>query len=480
MFDHPFYFTESLHDSYTCSFQPATPGEVAFASKRLGVTVEDIQIAEMQGLVSILRAVAAAAATPEPAPRDLEQRRVFHRRGTSADTSHAVVAAASSYRVRAEPPVTSARRSVHGGSHHHRDGGRHEAQRGTAEPLCAESLQCTSGGPGASKCETAAQHAKCAMTDSGKYFAITAEEVAYVRKQLGTNEEDIKTAVTSLREWLRLQPHLPDAVDDSLIERMYINCKCSMERVKLGLDAYFSLKNRIPEFLMNRDARGTDIQFAMEHIKMMTMPRLTKDAYRVHVITAVDEDSMNIIWAPYGKILSIAMEVMFVEDYSIGDVCIIDMANVNAGHVVRADINIIRNLELCYKTAYCRRLKGLHFVNASKIMDSAMKIVKMALSEKLQKRVFVHLPGSTSLFDHVQRDCLPDELGGTAGPVDKLAYPGRGMRDGAQWRSRKTRAAPGVVDGALLCGPLASGDGHQTTERTAAQHRNGGNHGSRP
>ncbi|XP_049811842.1 uncharacterized protein LOC126259253 isoform X2 [Schistocerca nitens] len=223
------------------------------------------------------------------------------------------------------------------------------------------------------------------MTDTGKYFAITAEEVAYVRKQLGTNEEDIKTAVTSLREWLRLQPHLPDAVDDSLIERMYINCKCSMERVKLGLDAYFSLKNRIPEFLMSRDARGTDIQFAMEHIKMMTMPRLTKDAYRVHVITAVDEDSMNIIWAPYGKILSIAMEVMFVEDYSIGDMCIIDMANVNAGHVVRADISIIRNLELCYK-------------------------------------VFVHLPGSTSLFDHVQRDCLPDELGGTAGPVDKLAY----------------------------------------------------------
>ncbi|XP_049828921.1 clavesin-1-like [Schistocerca gregaria] len=339
-----------------------------------------------------------AAATPEPAPRDLEQRRVFHRRGTSADSSHAVVAAACSHRVRAEQPVPSARRSVHRGRGSRRHTGRHEAQRGTAEPLCA------------------------AMTDTGKYFAITAEEVAYVRKQVGTNEEDIKTAVTSLREWLRMQPHLPNAVDGSLIERMYINCKCSMERVKLGLDAYFSLKNRIPEFLMNRDARGTDIQFAMEHIKMMTMPRLTKDAYRVHVITAVDEDSMNIIWAAYGKILSIAMEVMFVEDYSIGDVCIIDMANVNGGHVVRADINIIRNLELCYKTAYCRRLKGLHFVNASKIMDSAMKIVKMALSEKLQKRVFVHLPGSTSLFDHVQRDCLPDELGGTAGPVDKLAY----------------------------------------------------------
>ncbi|XP_049785291.1 clavesin-1-like [Schistocerca cancellata] len=260
------------------------------------------------------------------------------------------------------------------------------------------------------------------MTDTDNFFGITAEEVAYVRKQLATNEEDIKAAVTSLREWLRLQPHLPDAVEDSFVERMYINCKCSMERVKVGLDAYFSLKHRFPELLMNRDVGGCDIQFAMKHVKLMMLPRLTKDAYRVHVLTGVDEDPTNIIWPPYGKIVSIGMEVMLVEDYSLGDVVIIDLANVNAGHIVRADINLIRNLEVCYKTAYCRRLKGIHLVNASKIIHSVTKIVKMALSEKLQKRVFAHLPGSTTLFDYVERDCVPDELGGTAGPVDNLAY----------------------------------------------------------
>ncbi|XP_049785290.1 uncharacterized protein LOC126187954 isoform X3 [Schistocerca cancellata] len=223
------------------------------------------------------------------------------------------------------------------------------------------------------------------MTDNGKYLVITPEEVAYVREQLGTNEEDIKTSVTSLREWLRMQPHLPDAVDDSVIERMYINCKCSMEKVKLGLDAYFSLKHKFPELLMNRDAESSEFPFAMEHFKMMIMPRLTKDAYRVHVWTAVDEDSTNIIWPLYGKIVTGALEVLLAKDYSLGDVIIFDLANVNAGHIVRADINLIRNLELCYK-------------------------------------VFAHLPGSTTLFDYVQPDCVPDELGGTAGPVDNFSY----------------------------------------------------------
>ncbi|XP_046996390.1 clavesin-1-like [Schistocerca americana] len=265
------------------------------------------------------------------------------------------------------------------------------------------------------------------MTDTGKYLVITAEEMAYVRREVGTNEDDIKTAVTSLREWLRMQPHLPDAVDDSLIERMYINSKCSMEKVKLGLDAYFSLKHRFPELLMNRDIGGSDFQFLMKHLKMMTMPRLTKDAYRVHVWTAVDEDPTNIIWPLYGKTMTCALEIMLVEDYSLGDVIVFDLANVNGGHIVRTDINLIRNLEVCYKTAYRRRLKGLHLVNASKIIHSAMKIVKVALSEKLQKRVFAHLPGSTTLFDYVQRDCIPDELGGTAGPVDNFSYKLREM-----------------------------------------------------
>ncbi|XP_047115459.1 clavesin-1-like [Schistocerca piceifrons] len=260
------------------------------------------------------------------------------------------------------------------------------------------------------------------MADTGKYLVITPEEVAYVRKQLGTNEDDIKTAVTSLREWLRMQPHLPDAVDDALSERMYINSKCSMEKVKLGLDAYFSLKHRFPELLMNRDIGGSDFQLATKHFKMMVMPRLTKDAYRVSIWTAMDEDSSNLVWPLYGNILTGGLEIMLVEDYCLGDVVIFDLANVNAGHIVRTDINFIRNLELCYKTAYRRRLKGLHLVNASKIIHSVMKIAKMALSEKLQKRVFVHLPGSTTLFDEVQPDCVPDELGGTAGPVDNFAY----------------------------------------------------------
>ncbi|XP_049788436.1 uncharacterized protein LOC126191563 [Schistocerca cancellata] len=80
-----------------------------------------------------------------------------------------------------------------------------------------------------------------------------------------------------------MQPHQPDEIEDARIERMYINCKCSIERVKTGLDAYFSLKTRYPEMMMNRDPLGPDVVSTMEHMEMLTMPRLKRPLPGAHL-----------------------------------------------------------------------------------------------------------------------------------------------------------------------------------------------------
>ncbi|XP_047117115.1 retinol-binding protein pinta-like [Schistocerca piceifrons] len=260
------------------------------------------------------------------------------------------------------------------------------------------------------------------MSDRYSFIPATREQVETIRKSLGTDEEDIKRTIASVRDWLRMQPHLPDQMEDAFIERMYINCKCSIERVKKGVDNFFSMRTRYPEMAMNRDPMGPDVVTTMEHLKLVTMPRLTEDLYRVHIIADPDPDPAWVSWIKYGKVGSIDLDLMLFNDYSLGDIVIFDLKNVHAGHVVRSDINVIRAMEFGYKSAYCRRLKGFHLVNANKITDFVLKILKTALSEKLQKRIHVHPPGTTTLFDHVAKEYLPDELGGTAGPIDKYAY----------------------------------------------------------
>ncbi|XP_049762258.1 retinol-binding protein pinta-like [Schistocerca cancellata] len=260
------------------------------------------------------------------------------------------------------------------------------------------------------------------MGDSHEFVPATAEQVATIRSQLGTDEEDIRQAVASLRAWLTMQPHLPDHIDDARIERMYIDCKCSRERVKLALDAYFSLRNKFPEILTNRDPVGPEVSYTMQHLKLVTMPRLTKDLQRVHIMAGVDPDPSAISCVKYAKVLMMQLDMMYLDDCSLGDVVICDLNGVTLGHLLRIDINVVRAVEFCYKTVNRRRMKEIHLLNVDKVTDFVMKIAKTALSEKLLKRIRLHLPGSNTLFDHVQREDVPDELGGTAGPIDTFAY----------------------------------------------------------
>ncbi|XP_049963365.1 uncharacterized protein LOC126484057 isoform X2 [Schistocerca serialis cubense] len=115
------------------------------------------------------------------------------------------------------------------------------------------------------------------------------------------------------------------------------------------------------------------------------MPRLTRELHRVHVYSHIDPDPQWVMWVDYGKVASICFDMMLFDDYSLGDVFIINLKNVTIAHLLRTDINVIRAMEFAHK-------------------------------------VHVHLPGSTTLFDHVSKEYLPDELGGTAGTTDKLAY----------------------------------------------------------
>lgn len=62
------------------------------------------------------------------------------------------------------------------------------------------------------------------------------------------------------------------------------------------------------------------------------------------------------------------------------------------------------------------KLKEVHVVNVSPIVDTIINFVKPFLKEKIKNRIFVH---STleSLQKYVPKDVLPEEYGGSAGKI---------------------------------------------------------------
>ena len=66
------------------------------------------------------------------------------------------------------------------------------------------------------------------------------------------------------------------------------------------------------------------------------------------------------------------------------------------------------------------RLKGIHILSESKMVDSLTKIFKQMFSAKIGGRIYVHKTLDT-LYEHVPREILPVEYGGQEKSIKKLS-----------------------------------------------------------
>ncbi|XP_047116090.1 uncharacterized protein LOC124796048 [Schistocerca piceifrons] len=211
----------------------------------------------------------------------------------------------------------------------------------------------------------------------------TRSQIEFVRQQLGTSEEALKSDVTALREWLRDQPHLPaDGMDDDRLERLHIIYKCKIERTKKALDAYFSLKNVFPELLLNRDPLDNNIRQSTETVMFYGIPQLTPDGFRVTTIVFMPP-TKEIDVAAICKHVIIATETMLALDYALGNILIVDLKHLAMSHI------------LAFGSSLARKTVSIY-------------------------TILIHRAGKDTLFDHVSREFVPDELGGTAGTSEEL------------------------------------------------------------
>jgi hypothetical protein len=69
-------------------------------------------------------------------------------------------------------------------------------------------------------------------------------------------DEDLK----SIREWLAMNPHIKAKTDDQFLIGFLRGCKYSLERVKVKLDTYYTVRTAFPELMKYRDPLHPQIQ----------------------------------------------------------------------------------------------------------------------------------------------------------------------------------------------------------------------------
>ena len=69
------------------------------------------------------------------------------------------------------------------------------------------------------------------------------------QEELNEDPKLIESDLQAFKEWIEQQPHLKARTTDQFLIAFLRGCKYSLEKAKLKLDNYYSLKEKYPDFL---------------------------------------------------------------------------------------------------------------------------------------------------------------------------------------------------------------------------------------
>lgn len=245
----------------------------------------------------------------------------------------------------------------------------------------------------------------------------TEEQWKQLYRDLGTSKEQLKEDVKTIREWLSLQPHLPQTATDTMIASFLTGCKNSIQRTKQKLDAYYTVRGYMPELFENRDPLSKEARDATIPVKMYLLPKLDPiKGYRIISTSFKIPDTTFYDVKENLKRIFCLIDVRMHEDvdgFYTGDFMICDAKLFSLGHAMRLTPSIMKSFLYCIQDVLPLRVKGILFYNAPPLIEKTMNnVVKPFLKKKIADRFYIYSGDHTVLLKHFPREILPKNLGG--------------------------------------------------------------------
>lgn len=78
------------------------------------------------------------------------------------------------------------------------------------------------------------------------------------------------------------------------------------------------------------------------------------------------------------------------------------------------------NNERSFYLAHPVRVQQIHVYNCTPLINRIMSLIKPFLRPEVAERFQFHAPGSDTLLNFFPREMLPNEYGGSAGPINDV------------------------------------------------------------
>lgn len=154
---------------------------------------------------------------------------------------------------------------------------------------------------------------------------------------------------------------------------------------------------------------------------MPVLPGLTPNGRRVSILRGEDKDAPTPNVADAMKLMLMIGDIrLFEEQVGVaGDVVIFDASVATPQHFAKFTPALVKKFLICVQEAYPVKLKEIHIVNLSPLVDTIVNFVKPFLKEKIRQRIHFH-GNMESLYKVVPKSVLPTEYGGDAGSIKDI------------------------------------------------------------
>ncbi|XP_037813925.1 alpha-tocopherol transfer protein-like [Lucilia sericata] len=250
------------------------------------------------------------------------------------------------------------------------------------------------------------------------------EELQKAAAEIGEDPARISADLEALKTWIKQQPHLRANTDDQLLIAFLRGCKYSLERAKSKIDKFYTLKSKFPEIFRPTDvddAKFRDI-FRLGMWSYLPTP-LNGNGPRIGIMRMglYPADKYNI--EEVMTVASAMQEIVLLEDdYAVinGVVFIGDFEKATMAHMFQMTPSVAKKMTVFSEEAIPLRPKASHFINTPTGFEPVFNMIKPMMSEKQQKRLYVHGNKMDLLTNEIPLKYLPKEYGGENGCIADL------------------------------------------------------------
>lgn len=89
-------------------------------------------------------------------------------------------------------------------------------------------------------------------------------------------------------------------------------------------------------------------------------------------------------------------------------------------HLTKLSLSTLRCYMKFTQEGFPVRLREIHLINCSPILSKLLTILRPFMKAQVRNMLNYHLPDSDTLFDHIDRDLMPNEYGGNAGSIHEI------------------------------------------------------------